>query len=163
VLLHELTHIQRWDCLTQLVSQLVRACFWFHPLVWWAVERTRVEQERACDEAVLQSGTNAADYAQHLLAVLARVPAGYFAPGVALAMGRRGRRERRLLGILQFNGERKPPSRALRMFVCGAALLLLLPVAALRFQVQATPAPDAEKTAQEDKKPAPPQSLAEIR
>ena len=35
---------------------LVEALFWFHPLVWWIGARLVEERERACDEAVIQSG-----------------------------------------------------------------------------------------------------------
>jgi hypothetical protein len=43
--------------------------FWFHPLVWWLGNRLVEERERACDEAVLQSGHDPADYAEGILKV----------------------------------------------------------------------------------------------
>jgi carboxyl-terminal processing protease len=100
VLMHELAHFQRRDCLTQLLSQIARAIYWYNPLVWLAERQLRVLQERACDDLVLNCGFNAADYAQHVLAI----SAGYRSPkrslGLASAMARASKLETRLLLIL---------------------------------------------------------------
>ena len=47
VLLHELAHVRRHDCLTQLVSQAACAIFWWHPLVWIGARQMRSLSERA--------------------------------------------------------------------------------------------------------------------
>jgi bla regulator protein BlaR1 len=67
ILTHEVAHVRRRDNLTAAVQALVEALFWFHPLVWWIGARLVDERERACDEAVLQSGSEPQVYAETIL------------------------------------------------------------------------------------------------
>ncbi len=69
VLAHEREHIRRRDNLTAHVHRLAEALFWFHPAVWWIGRHLVDERERACDEAVLDSGHAGADYAAGILGV----------------------------------------------------------------------------------------------
>jgi bla regulator protein BlaR1 len=69
VLAHELCHVRRRDNLTAAFHMLVEAVFWFHPLVWWLGLRMVDERERACDEEVLQAGSEAHVYAETILKV----------------------------------------------------------------------------------------------
>ena len=57
----------RTDNLAAAMHTVVQALFWFHPLVWWLETDLVAERERACDEAVLQSGHDPADYAEGIL------------------------------------------------------------------------------------------------
>jgi beta-lactamase regulating signal transducer with metallopeptidase domain len=67
VLAHELSHIARRDPLTQTLSNLHRAVFWFSPLAWW-LDRTLVElAEQASDDAALRAGADRTRYAEVLL------------------------------------------------------------------------------------------------
>ncbi len=112
VLLHELGHIRRADCLTQMLALVTRAVYWFHPLAWLAVQRVRREQEAASDDLVLRAGVVGADYAGELLTVTARLPQSRLEAGVALAMSRCSRIEQRLRAILREDVNRRPASRA---------------------------------------------------
>jgi uncharacterized protein (TIGR03435 family) len=69
VIAHELCHVRRHDNLAAAIHMLVEALFWFHPVVWWLGARIIDERERACDEAVLQSGSEAQAYAESILKV----------------------------------------------------------------------------------------------
>src|SRR5207253_7453555 len=102
VLLHELAHVKRRDCLTHLLAQLACACYWFNPLVWIAVRRIRTERERACDDLVLACGTEGPDYADELLEIarLMRSERMGLLAGATLAMAHRAQPEGRLMAIL---------------------------------------------------------------
>ncbi|MGO8790593.1 MAG: M56 family metallopeptidase [Terriglobia bacterium] len=67
VLAHELCHVQRRDNLTGAIHMIVEAVFWFHPLVWWISARLMEERERACDEQVLELGSDRQVYADSIL------------------------------------------------------------------------------------------------
>ena len=66
---HELCHVRRRDNLTAMVHMLVEAVFWFHPFVWWIGGRLVEDRERACDEAVVESGRERRVYAESILKV----------------------------------------------------------------------------------------------
>ncbi len=69
ILAHELCHVRRRDNLSSAIHMVVECLFWFHPLVWWIQARLVEERERACDEAVLQMGSDPRDYAEGIVTV----------------------------------------------------------------------------------------------
>jgi hypothetical protein len=69
IVAHEMNHVRRRDNLTAAIHMVVETLFWFHPVVWWIKSRLLEERERACDEAVLQSGNKADLYAESILNV----------------------------------------------------------------------------------------------
>jgi len=50
ILAHELSHVSRFDAGVNLLQVAAQAIYWFHPLVWWANKRIRMEREKCCDE-----------------------------------------------------------------------------------------------------------------
>src|SRR6266566_2862744 len=69
ILAHELCHVRRRDNLAAALHMVVEAIFWFHPLVWWLEARLMEERERACDEEVLESGSDRQVYAESILKI----------------------------------------------------------------------------------------------
>jgi bla regulator protein BlaR1 len=69
ILAHELLHIRRRDNLAAAIHMFVEAVFWYHPLVWWLGTRLVDERERACDEEVLELGSNRQVYAESILKI----------------------------------------------------------------------------------------------
>jgi bla regulator protein blaR1 len=69
ILAHELWHVRRRDNLAAAIHMVVEAIFWFYPLVWWMGARLLQERERACDEEVLESGSDRQVYAESILKI----------------------------------------------------------------------------------------------
>jgi len=130
VLLHELAHIARHDCLTQMLSAIACATYWFHPGVWYVARRLRIERELACDDRVLAAGAQAHEYAGHLLELAYRW-SGRRAPALVVGMASSRKLEDRLRAVLDPARNRIAPSR--RVWLMGAAVgaALLLPLAAM--------------------------------
>ena len=135
VLLHELAHVKRRDCLTHVVVQLACALYWFNPLAWIAARHVRTERERACDDLVLTSGTRGSDYAEELLEIARVMRAGRFPAvltGATLAMAHRSQLEGRLIAILDPKVPRSGVSRMRAALGVGLVACALLPLATLQ-------------------------------
>lgn len=52
VIHHEALHVARRDWAWQVVEELVRAVLWFHPGIWWTIDRLRLSREEAIDAVV---------------------------------------------------------------------------------------------------------------
>lgn len=64
---HELLHVQRRDWLWTLVEAHVRAVLWFHPGVWWFVDRLQLLREQVIDELVVDRTSSRRDYMDALM------------------------------------------------------------------------------------------------
>ena len=69
VLLHEAAHLQRWDDWTNLAQKVLRAVFFFHPVVWWLEGKLALEREMACDDLVVAATSCPRAYAQCLVSL----------------------------------------------------------------------------------------------
>jgi beta-lactamase regulating signal transducer with metallopeptidase domain len=131
ILLHELAHVDRRDCLTQLVAQIACAVYWFNPLAWVASHRMRVERELACDDRVINAGARAADYASNLLDVARSLRAPSMTSHTAIAMARPSQLSGRLLAVLDKHRNRRSVNRRIAAGTSFAAIAVVLPLASL--------------------------------
>jgi len=130
VLRHELAHIRRGDWVVQIAGELLRAAYWFNPLLWIACSRLRQESEQACDDEVLVRGVEGPDYATHLLEV-ARALKVDSAPRLpAPAVARSSSLERRIRAMLDARLIRNPTTRSARFLTAAALLSLTVGIAA---------------------------------
>jgi len=130
VLAHELAHVRQQDGALQIAGELLRALHWFNPLVWLACHRLRQESEYAADDAVLNAGTDASDYASQLLAVARHARglnrAWVAAPGIAHP----STLERRITAMLNPRRNRGPLTRRTVAATSLAAVIVVIPLAA---------------------------------
>ena len=129
VLVHELAHVKRRDCLTQSLAQIACVAYWFNPLVWFAARRLRTERERACDDHVLLAGAKASSYAGHLLQIACTLDSENRSIALSVAMARRSQLSGRLVALLDPKLKRYRPGRVAIAAVFLLALGLVLPLA----------------------------------
>jgi beta-lactamase regulating signal transducer with metallopeptidase domain len=132
VLAHELAHIRRRDWAVQMGAELLRSVYWFNPLVWIACTRLRRESEHACDDAVLNHGVEAAEYATQLMDLARRFSAGdrtWLLLSPRPEMARPSNLERRIRAMLNDRLDRTPPTRSVRVVIALALSSLMLPLA----------------------------------
>ena len=130
VMLHELAHVARRDCLTQLVAQAACALYWFDPLVWIAARALRGERERACDDAVVRAGSRPSEYATYLLQTARDLRVPRTAQLATVCMARRSQLSERLLAILDAHRSRHTVSRRFAVPAWSIAALVVIPAAA---------------------------------
>lgn len=127
---HELLHVVRRDWPWIVVEEVARAVFWFHPAVWWLVERIQVSREQLVDRLVL-----------------ARIPSKRAYMAALLAFADRGRRPATVAtGFLRrrhlrsrFRNLAKESSMSRRRLVWTAIVLACVMSGAIAWTVRALP------------------------
>ena len=132
-LAHELAHVRRMDCLTQLMAELACAIYWFQPLAWFAALQLRKERERACDDAVLSRGTKSSDYAEHLVGIVRSIQSKGLSVPMAISFHSNDL-QCRLNAILKPRADRRAASWGLVAVVIAASICILAPLAAIHAQ-----------------------------
>lgn len=128
-LVHELEHVKRGDWMIQLTARLTVVFYWFHPLVWIAFRRLRMEAERACDDAVIRNEERT-EYAEQLILLAGRMSKAQAQP--ALGIANRSDLSKRVAALLNGNQRRGPAGLLAASSVLSAAVLAILLLAPVR-------------------------------
>jgi beta-lactamase regulating signal transducer with metallopeptidase domain len=163
VLLHELAHIRRRDCLTQMLSLVACAVYWPNPLMWIGARALRCEAEISADDAVIASGVKQSAYAGELVLLASEFRGRRALTGVAMAAPTS--LEARVKSVLAPNTLRKGVTfmDALKVALLGAAA-----TAALAFvrpdvvEAQDVAAPPPAPVAAPAELPPPPDAVATV-
>lgn len=126
MLLHELSHYKHRDAVGGFLMNLAGVVYWFHPLVWYALEEMRSDREIACDTSVLKMlGEDACeDYGNTLIDFAEKMSRTPF-PFVVSLGGSIKQMRRRIVNIASYEKPTFAKSlRGMAAFVLTAALLL---------------------------------------
>lgn len=65
---HELLHVSRHDWAWTIFEAFARVLFWFHPGVWWLVDRVQLLREQVVDQLVMRQSHSRRHYMLALMA-----------------------------------------------------------------------------------------------
>lgn len=127
---HELLHVARRDWSWIVMEEVARALFWFHPAVWWLVERIQESREQLVDRLVIARFPSKRAY---MAALLAFADGGRRPATLATAFLRRRHLRSRLQRLV------KESVMSRRRLVWTAAVLVCVMTGAIAGTVMALP------------------------
>ncbi len=128
VLSHELAHVMRRDGWIELFAHVATTIHWFNPLVWIAVKQLRIERERDCDNAVLNSGARPSEYASLLMEIAADLGSAARPAWEVVTISQGSNLKDRLLCILNPSINRSTRSRTSAIIAGILVLTMVLPL-----------------------------------
>jgi beta-lactamase regulating signal transducer with metallopeptidase domain len=134
LLRHELAHFQRGDQWVRILEIFVSTIFWWHPVVWIALNQIEIYEEQCCDAwVVAQDPENRRRYAEALLDTVDYLSdaQGISMPVVASGLGRVRLLKKRVKAILA--GE-KPVGLKMTGWIVLGSVLVLLPLQPILLQ-----------------------------
>ena len=151
VLSHELAHVKRRDGWIELFAHVATTIHWFNPLVWIAVKQLRIERERDCDNAVLNSGARPSEYASLLMDIAADLGSAARPAWEVVTISQGSNLKDRLLCILNPSINRSTGSRRAATIAVILVFTLILPLSLSGIWEQ-TQAQEKEKKTEEQLK-----------
>lgn len=118
-ILHELTHYKRADHLLRIVMNVLKAVWWFNPIVWLADRQIVMDMETACDSMVVarMEKEEKKRYANTVLGMFSSGQAGRYVLGMALGSSK-AVAEKRIRGMYM-NGKTKRGVRLAALILVG--------------------------------------------
>jgi bla regulator protein BlaR1 len=122
IFLHELAHCKRNDIAINGLMQILLIFHWFNPVLWYAYQRMREDQEIASDALALTylDPTKRQDYGYTLIQLLENYANPIKVPGNVNLSGSKSQLQRRIIMIKQFH------SNSYRWSFIGLAALLII-------------------------------------
>lgn len=149
LLRHELAHFQRGDQWVRILEIFVSTLFWWHPLVWVALNQIEIYEEQCCDAwVVAQDPDNRRRYAEALLDTVDYLSdaQGISMPVVASGLGRVRLLKKRVKAILA--GEKPVRLKTTGWIVLGS-VLALIPLQPILLQASNSKADIAESNSKD--------------
>ncbi|NHN30474.1 M48 family metalloprotease [Paenibacillus sp. S3N08] len=136
VFLHELAHCKRNDIGINWLMQILLICHWFNPVLWYAYQRMREDQEIASDALALTylDSDESRNYGYTLIQMLENYAQPINVPGNINLTGSKLQLQRRIMMIKQFK------SNSYRWSFVGLAAIIIISGCSLT-DAQVIPAP----------------------
>lgn len=124
--MHELGHLKRHDIGVSWLIAGLQVIHWFNPLVWFAFYQLRVDQESACDEAVLSrmKSRQSADYAKAIVGFLEKFCQNCQLPALAGVLENKSQMRKRIVRIVQYRKSSQIFSFIAFVLLLSAGLML---------------------------------------
>ncbi|MEY8353211.1 BlaR1 family beta-lactam sensor/signal transducer [Lachnospiraceae bacterium 54-53] len=125
ILLHELQHYRHKDLLVNRGMAIAQILYWFHPLVWFALNEMRCDREIACDSSVLSmlDKSSYLDYGNTLINFAEKISRfSYSAAGIG---GSKAEIRKRILNIAGYRRESGWCRAGSRIIFCLLSALVL--------------------------------------
>jgi len=141
ILLHEFTHLKRFDLPLNWLLCVLQAMHWFNPLLWFAFARMRADREAACDARVLSIDTTdrRSEYGGALLKLQCVTPSRFLSLGFVGIYERGSGIKSRIQGISNYRSDR------FGWKVAGGTILTLLMLFGVTQGQQPDPATDGKE------------------
>jgi beta-lactamase regulating signal transducer with metallopeptidase domain len=137
---HEIAHWRRLDHATTMLGEALLCLMPWNPLVWWTKSRLSQFAELSCDDWVLASGIDSADYADSLLKLVPR-------RGNAMALAAVSTKSGLIARIRHILDDHRssPRTGTAWTLACGTTAALAVAAIALAQEGAATKPPESER------------------